>query len=71
VGDAGIHGSGLSFREGLFEALNTHSRFAGANAQEAALPFVEHDELDFVPAGAETGQRLVKGVFDGFAACFG
>jgi hypothetical protein len=44
---------------------------AAATEEAAALAFVEDDEFDVVPVGAEGAERPVKGVFDGFAACFG
>jgi hypothetical protein len=53
-------------------AFDTDHSVAGAAAKEAAAAaFVQYDELHFVPAGAELGEGPVKGVFDGFAACFG
>jgi hypothetical protein len=48
-----------------------HGILAAAAKEAAALAFVKYDEFDFVPACAELFERLVKGVFDGFAACFG
>ena len=43
-----------------------------APAEEAATPpFVQDNELNFFSARAELFQCPVKGVFDGFAACFG
>jgi hypothetical protein len=48
-----------------------HGVLAAAAKEAATLAFVKYDEFDFVPACAELCERLVKGVFDGFAACFG
>ena len=52
------------------EPLDPDDRVAGAPTKEAAFPFIEHDEFDFVAARAEFCERSVKCVFDGSSACF-
>ncbi len=43
-----------------------------ASAEQApALSFIQDDELNLIEASSEFGERLITGVFDGFAACFG
>jgi hypothetical protein len=53
-------------------AHHADHRILGAAAEKPApFAFVEHRKLDFVDGGPEFRERLVTGVFDGFAACFG
>jgi hypothetical protein len=54
------------------EASDADYRVLCAAAKEAAaFSFIEHDELDLFEASSKFGERLVTGVFDGFAVCFG
>jgi hypothetical protein len=54
------------------QADNPHNSVLAAAAEEAALlPLIEDGHFHFIEASPELGERLVTGVFDGFAACFG
>ncbi len=57
---------------GVGHAFDANNRIFCATAKKAAaFAFVENDEFDLISVGTEFGERLIKGVFDGFAACFG
>jgi hypothetical protein len=48
-----------------------HSVARSPPEKQAALPLVEYGHLDFFAPGAQLRESVLKGVFDGFAVCFG
>ena len=73
AGDAGVGRGRRAFGALLArEAGDADDGIAGAAAEEAAaFAFIEDDEFNVIPGGAEFGEGPAKGVVDGFAACFG
>jgi hypothetical protein len=67
IGALSLPGRGFGFAE----PVDANGRvFCAAAKQAATLAFVQDGEFDFIPARAELCECPVKGVFDGFAACF-